>query len=281
MSYFIGLPQWQHNDWYPSEIKSPQALNYYAQHFSAIEGNSTFYGLPKRSTIEKWNESVPDQFRFCLKFPKAISHQAELRHCEASLTQFFQTIEPLHAKIGVLWLQMNQRFQPESLPYLVKFLSQLPKGFNYGIEVRHLGFFDKAEQERSFNRLLLEQNVNRVMFDTRLLFKHPANDQASQDALRKKPRVPTHVLATAQQPIIRFISPIDTQLAEVALDQWVNKTLQWIDEGRTPYLFFHTPSNQVSPQLAQRFAEKMQQRRADCPALNLWSKQENQQVSLF
>jgi len=280
MSYFIGLPQWQHANWYPAEIKPTDALQHYAQHFSSIEGNSTFYGLPNATTIQRWNEEVSTDFRFCFKFPKSISHDAALQHYRAELNQFFERIAPLQDKIGILWLQMNRYFKPEQMGRLRQFFKQLPEGFNYGIEVRHLGFFDKAEQERSFNRLLLEHGVNRVMFDTRLLFQHLATDSASQEAIRKKPRVPTHVLATASMPVVRFISPIDIRLAETALDQWAKKIIQWIDEGRTPYIFFHTPSNQQSPQLALRFAEKVAQLRPEIPALRLWS-QQPQQASLF
>jgi uncharacterized protein YecE (DUF72 family) len=273
MAYFIGLPQWQHADWYPAEIKSPQALQHYAQHFSSIEGNSTFYGLPKAVSIQRWNAEVSDEFRFCFKFPKSISHDAKLQHCWRELEQFFQRIEPLQEKIGILWLQMNQYFKPEELGKLAQFLQHLPEGFNYGIEVRHLGFFDKAEQERAFNRLLLEKSINRVMFDTRLLFQHPASDNASQDALHKKPCVPLHVLATSNTPMVRFISPVDLDLAEIALNQWAQKIIQWIEAGKTPYIFFHTPSNQQSPQLAKRFAEKVSQLRPDITALQLWSQQ--------
>ena len=285
MTYFIGLPQWQHADWYPTTIKAPQALQHYAQHFSAIEGNSTFYGLPKASSIQRWKEEVSDEFRFCFKFPKSISHDAKLVHCWDELEQFLQRISPLEEKIGILWLQMNQYFKPTELDRLAKFLQRLPAGFNYGIEVRHLGFFDKSEQERAFNRLLLEHSVNRVMFDTRLLFQNSASDSASQDARHKKPRVPLHVLATANTPMVRFISPIDIDLAEAALNQWVQKIIEWIDAGKTPYIFFHTPSNQSSPQLAQRFSQKISKLRPDMPALQLWSQQSPhttpQQTHLF
>jgi uncharacterized protein YecE (DUF72 family) len=282
MTYFIGLPQWQHTDWYSSSIKSHDALPLYAQHFSSIEGNSTFYGLPKAITLQTWYTQVTDEFRFCFKFPKAITHDAALQHCNVELKQYLQRMAVLQDKVGILWLQMNRHFCPEHLPILEKLFVQLPSDYQYGIEVRHLDFFDKAEHERRFNRLLLKYKVNRVMFDTHLLFQHAATDQISQEALRKKPRVPTHVLATANSPIVRLISPMNIQLAETTLHQWANKIIQWIDEGRIPYIFFHTPSNQQSPQLALRFTEIMQQLRPDIPAITLWSKQQPpQQVSLF
>ena len=89
------------------------------------------------------------------------------------------------------------------------------------------------------------------------MFSNPADESATQDGLRKKPRVPTHVLATANNPIVRFISPMNVQLAENALEQWARKLVQWIEEGKTPYIFFHTPDNKEVPQLAERFSRKV------------------------
>jgi uncharacterized protein YecE (DUF72 family) len=32
---------------------------------------------------------------------------------------------------------------------------------------------------------------------------------------------------------------------------------QWLSEGKTPYAFFHTPDNQLAPELARLFAEDL------------------------
>jgi len=159
-------------------------------------------------------------------------------------------------------------------------LQQLPEDFSYGVEVRHLGFFAKDDAEKRFNQLLFQRKINRVMFDTRVLFANPSNDTATQEGLRKKPRVPLHVLATASQPMVRFISPMNQTLATEALTQWVNKVIQWMEEGRTPYVFFHTPNNHHTPALAHAFSQQITQHRPDIKAINLWQKPP-QQTSMF
>ncbi|HIO92305.1 MAG TPA: DUF72 domain-containing protein [Leucothrix mucor] len=280
MNYYIGLAQWHHADWYDTGKNSQDSLSIYQQHFSSVEGNNTFYGLPSTASINAWCKISSEPFKFCFKFPKVISHEASLQHCNSQVSEFLQLIAPLESRLGLIWLQMPKSFSPEQLGVLRDFLVTLPREFNYGIEVRHLEFFNKGATEKEFNQLLSQYNVNRVIFDTRTLFANPADDEATQDGLRKKPRVPTHVLATANFPMVRFISPMDTQLAETALDQWARKTIQWIDEGKTPYIFFHTPDNKKVPQLAERFARKVNLLRPEIPTVSLWS-QQPQQNDLF
>lgn len=280
MHYFIGLTQWHHPGWYDTGSSSNNSLETYTQHFSSVEGNNTFYGLPKTSTVELWREVASDDFRFCFKFPKAISHNACLQHCSSSVGAFLKLISSLESNLGVVWLQMSQQFNPDQLPLLQQFLELLPVDFNYGVEVRNLTYFDKGDSEKRFNQLLLQHNVNRVMFDTRPLFANPQADSATQDALQKKPRVPLHVLATGNHPMIRFISPMDTRLVEKELEQWACKVIQWIDEGRQPYVFFHTPDNKEAPALAKQFSEKVAQQRPNLSPISLLS-QPVEQTSLF
>jgi len=280
MPYYIGLPEWRHPDWY-AEGKNPKApLNIYSQHFSSVEGNTTFYALPSSDMVQAWDEAVPDHFRFCFKFPQAVTHEAMLRHCSNEVSEYINKLSPLSEKLGLLWLQMSSAFKPEHMPLLEIFLANLPSNFNYGIEVRHEGFFRKDDIEKKFNQLLQKHHINRVMFDTRVLFANPAADAHSQRALIEKPRLPLHVVATGDFPMLRFMSPMDLNLSEAALDQWANKIIQWMDEGKTPYVFFHTPYKAPVPELAQRFSEKITSLRPDIAPITLWEKQP-EQASLF
>lgn len=278
--YYIGLPEWRHPDWYAEGKNPKQPLQIYSQHFSSVEGNTTFYALPSRDNIQAWNDSVPDNFRFCFKFPKTVTHDAMLSHCSNDVVEYLQRLSPLNEKLGILWLQMSSAFKPEHINTLRSFCENLPKDFTYGIEVRNSGFFQKNETEKQFNRLLIEHHINRVMFDTRVLFASPASDEPSKKSLKEKPRLPLHVVATGDNPMLRFMSPMDMDLSESALDQWANKTIQWIDEGKTPYLFFHMPYKGPVPALAQRFSQKVSTLRPDIFPITLWEKPP-QQTALF
>ncbi|NVK42781.1 MAG: DUF72 domain-containing protein [Oceanospirillaceae bacterium] len=281
---YTGLPQWHHPDWSQSALhgsRQRSPLSRYAGHFSTVEGNSTFYALPDAETVQRWDADTPAGFRFCFKFPKRISHELKLKHCEAELRAFFDCVEPLGGKLGLLYLQLPAAFGPESLPQLSGFLQRLPDTFRYGLEVRHPAFFAKGEAERSLNRLLLETGINRTLFDTRALFALPATDPATLDALQKKPRVPLHVIATGSAPMIRFIAPQDYHQGLDWLEPWVGKVATWLDEGRTPFMFFHTPDNAESPELARLFADKLSTARPGVRGFSSWPDSLRQQEALF
>ncbi|SIS89812.1 DUF72 domain-containing protein [Neptunomonas antarctica] len=279
-AYFIGLPQWHHPNWYPEHSGPNQALQQYTQHFSSVEGNSSFYGLPNESTIQQWKQQSSPSFRFCFKFPQTITHHLKLQHSDRLLTEFLNRITPLEHKLGILWLQLNASFGPQDLEILERFINRLPTDFSYAIEVRHSGFFNKDDLEKRFNQILMRRSVNRITFDTRALFSHPAGDPITQEALKAKPRMPVHVIATGQHPFVRIITPLNIGDGYAYLIPWINKTLEWIDEGRTPYLFFHTPDNKEAPAVASFFAAEIHKQRPNIPALTLWN-QHSPQPELF
>lgn len=111
--FYIELPQWQHNAW--SRIGLRDLANY-SRYFNFVEGNTTFYALPKQETVQRWHDMTHDNFRFCFKFPSDISHKAALRNCNADLQAFYHCLEPLNQRIGQLWLQLPATFGPDELP---------------------------------------------------------------------------------------------------------------------------------------------------------------------
>ena len=52
---FLGTGGFSNDDWvgifYPDGLKKNQWLEFYAQHFNAIEVNSTFYAVPAQKTF--------------------------------------------------------------------------------------------------------------------------------------------------------------------------------------------------------------------------------------
>jgi uncharacterized protein YecE (DUF72 family) len=87
-------------------------LQRYASVLPACEINSSFYRPHRPATYARWAESVPDDFRFCLKLPRTISHERRLVDCKGELQAFLQQSEPLGARLGCLLLQL-----PPSLQY--------------------------------------------------------------------------------------------------------------------------------------------------------------------
>lgn len=54
----------------------PASLARYAQTFSAVEIQKTFYQPPSLKTLERWRSQVPESFEFTLKAWQVITHQA-------------------------------------------------------------------------------------------------------------------------------------------------------------------------------------------------------------
>jgi uncharacterized protein YecE (DUF72 family) len=73
---------------YPSQFTGASRLTYYASLFSSVEINSSFYRVPKTSTVAKWSESVPVHLRFTLKVPKAVTHSRGLQFSGEDVERF-------------------------------------------------------------------------------------------------------------------------------------------------------------------------------------------------
>jgi uncharacterized protein YecE (DUF72 family) len=81
-------------------------LERYAQVFSAVEINSSFYRSHQPKTYARWADTVPDDFRFSVKIPKTISRELKLRDADAAVRSFLTETAPLSEKLGCLLLQL-------------------------------------------------------------------------------------------------------------------------------------------------------------------------------
>ena len=269
--YYLGCPVWSNRDWigelFTAGSKPGDFLRQYSAAFNTVEGNNCFYGLPKPETILRWREDAAPGFRFCFKFPRAISHERRLRDCAAETLEFLRRLTPLAEadRIGPSFLQLPPSFGPGDLPALRDYLAALPQGFQYAVEVRHRAFFAKGEDERQLNRLLLDMGIDRVMLDSRALFSADPVDPDTRIAQGKKPRLPVHAISLGSRPFIRYIGHPDPEANRPFLEPWLDKLALWLSEGREPYVFIHTPNNRLAPHLARRFHEMLQARLSCSP----------------
>ena len=58
--------------------KAGTHLARYAGRLQAVEINSSFYRSHRPATYARWARDVPEDFRFSVKMPKAITHEARL-----------------------------------------------------------------------------------------------------------------------------------------------------------------------------------------------------------
>lgn len=158
---YLGTQGFTYPSWvgmfYPPGTPSNAFLQAYAAHFTTVELDTTFYGVPRASTIAGWRDRTPDGFQFAAKFPQTITHQKSLMHCAEEATAFIGAMSQLGDKLGPLLLQMPPSWGTGGFDALKAFLPGLPTGFHYVLEVRHQSWLGRE----TFPRLLdlLRQHV--------------------------------------------------------------------------------------------------------------------------
>jgi uncharacterized protein YecE (DUF72 family) len=158
----IGIAGWS----IPSALASrfPEGnshLERYAQRFNCVEINSSFYRPHRPATYRRWAASVPAAFRFAVKMPRAISHEARLHDCEPALRIFLGQVDELEMKLGCLLLQLppSLAYAPSTaLPFFDR-LMRLHAG-PVACEPRHPSWFRPA-----VDRALRERGIARVAAD--------------------------------------------------------------------------------------------------------------------
>ena len=136
-------------------------LERYAAVFPAVEINSSFYRPHRPATYAKWADCVPEDFRFAVKVPRAITHDARMENVEQQLVQFASEAGELGDKLGCLLVQLPPKFGfvDETAR---EFFRQLHGifGCTVAFEARHPSWFSDAATE-----LLVESRVTRVVAD--------------------------------------------------------------------------------------------------------------------
>jgi uncharacterized protein YecE (DUF72 family) len=136
-------------------------LERYARMLRAVEINSTFHRPHRRSTFERWAESVPRGFRFSVKLPRAITHELRLVKAGAAIDAFLDDLEPIRGQVGCLLVQL-----PPSLQFDARvastFFRALRSRFDAGIaaEPRHPTWFTPSAEE-----LMSRSRIARVAAD--------------------------------------------------------------------------------------------------------------------
>ena len=191
-----------------------------------------------------------------------------LRGCQTELNSFMSTMAPLHERIGQWTIQLPATFGPEHFEQLKRFCALFPADFPIGIEVRHPAFFSKGDPERELNAWLMEQEYNRIIMDSRPIFSAKPNSDAIIDAQKKKPKLPVHAIATAHNPMIRFIGQPQKEQNYDFFTPWLIKIAEWVKQGKQPYLMIHTADNIMAPELALNLYQQLKSQ-ITLPDLNI------------
>src|SRR5688572_16061165 len=90
--YWIGTSGYNYPEWrgsfYPPKLPQAAMLPFYAERFPTVEINYTFYRMPTEKLLAGWAQATPAHFRFTLKAPRRITHDAKLRATEELTATF-------------------------------------------------------------------------------------------------------------------------------------------------------------------------------------------------
>jgi len=253
----VGCAMWAHAAWpgrhLPGDLRRGEQLGAYASWCTAVEGNTTFYGVPTETTVAAWAAGAPAEFRFWFKLPRTITHERRLRGTSADVAAFAERLAPLGVRAETLVVQLPATFGPTDLDALGSVLAACPPGHRWAVEVRHPAFFGGGPAERALTRLLERHAAEWVTFDTTTMFATPPTSDAEREAWADKPRLARRVVALGDRPAVRFLGRDDPEATAAGWQAWVPEVVAWLADGRAPTVFVHTPDNVDAPLLARRF----------------------------
>jgi len=264
---YLGCPIWSFKGWvgnfYPKGTKPADFLREYAKRVTIIEGNTTFYAIPSKQTIENWISNTPETFRFCPKIPKAISHEGRLTDNIDRAHAFVDVMRQLDTRLGPMFLQLPPRLSPKLLGDLETFLSAWTSDVRLAVEVRHLDWFE-SPHDGILDQLLTAHNMARVTIDTRPI-RSLAGDKSLAgssyesllEARERKPDVPVVPKRTSDFVFIRYIGHPEMEINRPLLDEWGSYFSSQMKTGADVFMFCHSPDNLIAPYLCKELYQRV------------------------
>jgi uncharacterized protein YecE (DUF72 family) len=148
---WVGCSGWNYDDWrgrlYPEGLAKSRWLARYAEEFSTVEVNSTFYRLASRDAVARWVEQTPPEFVFALKASRYLTHVRRLRDLHQGIATYYERIEPLvePGKLGPIVWQLPPNFKRDD-ERLAEALKALPAS-RHCFEFRHESWFTREVYE--------------------------------------------------------------------------------------------------------------------------------------
>jgi uncharacterized protein YecE (DUF72 family) len=146
---FVGVGGWNFAPWrgsyYPKGLTQARELHYSSRQLTSIEINSTFYGLQKPATFQKWHDETPDGFVFSVKAPRFVTNRKDLATSASSIERFLGSgVARLGAKLGPINWQLapTKQFDAKELAAFLELLPRKLEGraLRHALEVRHASF---------------------------------------------------------------------------------------------------------------------------------------------
>lgn len=170
----LGTSSWRYEGWcgllydedrylwgthFSKKRFSDHCLEEYAETFSSVCVDATYYALPRKKFIEGLATQVPDDFLFSFKVPDDITIRTFPRNksfgdragklnpyflsAELLKMGFLRRLKPIRSQVGALVFEFSH-FHPGDFEHgrdfveeLDRFFSEAPEGWNYAVEIRN------------------------------------------------------------------------------------------------------------------------------------------------
>lgn len=254
----LGTSSWQFDGWrdvfYPDGLARTDQLAYYATQFNTVEANTSFYGLPRPATLVNWIEATPAGFTFCLKFPRAISHEKRLAGCEQETRAFLAVLRELGAAAAPAFLQLppdfSRRRYGKILATYLDWLAPQAQTLRLAVEVRAQDLMTPA-----FAQFVAERGMALVVVDrvqTPDFF--PIWDELVQAGAGPNFALIRWIGDDKQGPKgdAEVVAPRDAQL-----EQWAQRLAHWQRQGLDVYGYMHNPYEGHSPASLRRLCARL------------------------
>lgn len=238
----IGTSGWVYPHWagrfYPPELPEHDWLPYYAQHFSTVEINRSFYRLPTYEQFHAWAEqtaSCPD-FLFAVKASRYITHLKKLINPQDAINRLITSASGLDRHLGPFLYQLPPKWRA-NLQRLEQFITLIPHAKQAAFEFRDPSWF----QPETFSNLCQILNVAGC---------------ALVIAIGGTCPTPLDVPSIGPFRYLRFHHGAHgIGLSDGELDFWAKRLSNDITEGRDIYAYFNNDAEAYAIHDASRFYE--------------------------
>ena len=169
----IGTCSWKYPSWSGLVYSAPKDINYleeYARKYDTVEVDQWFWSLfpgavvrlPNPADVAQYAASVPRDFKFTVKVPNSVTlthyykkakkgPEEENPHflSAAVFRQFVGLLDPIRENLGPLMFQFEylnkqkMRSQKYFMERFESFARDLPRGYEYAVEVRNSSYLNE------------------------------------------------------------------------------------------------------------------------------------------
>jgi uncharacterized protein YecE (DUF72 family) len=150
LEWSLGTQGWSYADWvgtmYDAAARPEGFLRAYAEEFSSVEIDSTFYGTPAIERVRKWAATVPAGFTFSCKLPREITHERRMIESNGLIAEFYDSIRAFGPKLGCVLAQFEASYGRDEEAIFRATLEAFPRDVRTAFEFRDPAWYEAEIQ---------------------------------------------------------------------------------------------------------------------------------------